>query len=263
MTWQRCRPFLIALFFSGLFSAWIALAGSGDTPHRFEGKCDQCHLNTPAVGGRILLVSDADRLCLECHARSETVMSHPYGVKPFFPLPPEFRLDWAGKMTCTTCHEIHGKRKYLLVVDKTGKALCLSCHRESLFKKTSSGHEVVSSLLHQPRYEETYSNQPLDRESQECLSCHDGGQAAARAVNIGGGIWTHASGSAGSHPVGVDYRQAVKKGGYRRQELLNRRIRLFDGKLGCSSCHNIYSTLPSLLVTSNSRSALCFECHIK
>jgi predicted CXXCH cytochrome family protein len=263
MTWEKCRPFLIALLFSGAFSALLALAGSGAGVHRFEGRCTQCHLNTPRSGGKILLVSDVDRLCRGCHAQIETVMSHPYGLKPSYPLPPEFKLDWAGRMTCTTCHEIHGSRKYLLVVEKTGKALCLGCHREALFKTNKYNHEVVSSLLHQPQYETAPLGQPLDRESQECLSCHDGGLARERAVNIGGGVWKHAPGSAGSHPVGVDYQQASTKGRYRRKELLNRRVRLFDGKLGCGSCHNLYSTLPAMLVMNNSRSALCFECHLK
>lgn len=263
MTQKRCRQFLIALLFSGAFSALLAFAENMEKEHLFEGKCGQCHLNTPLKGGKILLVSDVDKLCKGCHTQIGTIMSHPYGVKPSFPLPPEFKLDWAGKMTCATCHEIHGSRKYLLVAEKTGKAFCMSCHRETLFKKNKYGHEVVSSLLHQPQYETVNPSQPLDRESQECLGCHDGGLAGARVVNIGGGIWQHGAGNAGSHPIGGDYQQAARKGGYRRKELLNRRIRLFDGKLGCGSCHNLYSTLPAMLVRSNRGSALCFECHIK
>lgn len=263
MTWKRCRMCWTALLFNAAFLVFLSFAGNVEGVHRFDGECSRCHLNTPKKGEKLLFVSDIDKLCSECHKQVVAALSHPSGLKPSFPLPPEFRLDWSGKMTCVTCHEIHGSKKNLLAGEKTGKAFCMSCHRETLLKKDKYGHEVVSSLLHQSQYETTNLNQPLDRESQECLGCHDGGFARIQNATIGVGIWKHGSGSVGSHPIGVDYQQAFRKGGYKRMASLNRRIRFFNGKLGCGSCHSLYSALPAKLVISNQRSALCLECHVK
>ncbi|MDZ4164846.1 MAG: cytochrome c3 family protein [Smithellaceae bacterium] len=261
MTWKRCGTFWTALLFSAASLFFLSLAGSLEGVHRFDGKCSQCHLNQPKKGEKLLFVREIDKLCLECHKQVGAVLSHPSGLKPSFPLPAEFPLDWSGKMTCVTCHEVHGKRKNLLVSEKTGKAFCITCHRGALL--TKQGHEAVSSLVHQPQYEITKFDRPLDRESQDCLSCHDGGFARLREVTIGAGIWNHGRGAGVSHPVGVDYQQASRKGGYKRMTSLNRRIRFFNGKLGCGSCHSLYSALPAKLVMSNQGSALCLECHIK
>jgi predicted CXXCH cytochrome family protein len=237
------------------------IAASG--VHRFDGKCGTCHLNEPIAGGKLLFVKEIDILCRACHQDQGKGLSHPSGVKPSFPMPPQMRLDWLGKMTCVTCHQNHGNRKYLLATDKTGKAFCISCHQGSILAEGKYGHEVVSSQVHQTQYEVTNMGEPLDRESQECLGCHDGGTARARNVSIGSGVWNHSDEAGFSHPVGVDYQQAARKGRYKGMARLKKEIRFFNGKLGCGSCHSLYSTLPAKLVMRNHGSALCLECHDK
>jgi len=44
-------------------------------------------------------------------------------------------------------------------------------------------------------------------------------------------------------------------------EMLDERIRLFDSRVGCGTCHSLYSKRAALLVMSNSRSNLCLSCH--
>jgi len=44
---------------------------------------------------------------------------------------------------------------------------------------------------------------------------------------------------------------------------LPRELRLYDGKIGCGTCHNAFSKEKSMLVINNRRSRLCLECHIK
>ena len=172
MIWKRCKVLLIALLCSvALFLVRSAVCVSDG--HRFAGQCGRCHLNEPKDGLKPLFVKDIDALCRECHPQQEEGLSHPSAIKPSFPLPRDMQLDWAGKMTCATCHNIHGKGKYLLASEKNGKAFCVSCHKQTLLAKGKYGHEAVSSRLHQPRYENTDLNQPLDGESQECLGCHD------------------------------------------------------------------------------------------
>ena len=261
MTWKKRRIIVIVLCVSVL-SLFVRSAVSGiEGGHNFEGQCGRCHLNDPIAGGNPLFVKEINRLCQECHPQQGQGLSHPTSIKPSSPLPPELKLDVSGKMTCITCHQTHGTRKNLLVNGETGKAFCLFCHQVALQSKDSGGHEVVSSLVHQPQYEQ--SDEVLDKESQECLSCHDGGLATLQdvspAARIGGIVNTAGS----SHPVGIPYRQLITKDGYKNFNLLDKNIRFFGGKLGCGSCHSIYSGHPAKLVIDNSGSALCKACHDK
>ena len=43
---------------------------------------------------------------------------------------------------------------------------------------------------------------------------------------------------------------------------VDRRLRFFNGKVGCGSCHDPYSTIHKKLVMSDENSKLCFSCHI-
>jgi predicted CXXCH cytochrome family protein len=96
------------------------------------------------------------------------------------------------------------------------------------------------------------------------MTCHDGAIAGDA-----GGHQTRRLAFDGSteHPVGVELRD--RNVGQPDEILfvghsaLDPRIRLFDGKVGCGSCHNQYSSRESLLVMSNHQSRLCLACHIE
>jgi predicted CXXCH cytochrome family protein len=45
--------------------------------------------------------------------------------------------------------------------------------------------------------------------------------------------------------------------------MLRKEVKLYEGKIGCGSCHNIYSKEKYMLVISNDSSVLCLECHLK
>lgn len=113
----------------------------------------------------------------------------------------------------------------------------------------------------------------VDGESASCLSCHDGTVAS----DVGGHSERRTDHSAArttviravemegsnSHPIGVVYRSS---GGAHGIELksaaaLDPRIRLFDQRVGCGSCHSMYSGEAKYQVFSNERSALCLSCH--
>mgnify|MGYP000943717110 CR=1 FL=1 len=67
------------------------------------------------------------------------------------------------------------------------------------------------------------------------------------------------------HPIGILMRASsrTQDGDFRlaSPNRLDRRIRLFDGAVGCGSCHSVYSKERSHLVMSNRGSALCLNCH--
>ena len=66
------------------------------------------------------------------------------------------------------------------------------------------------------------------------------------------------------HPVGIEYRYSAQKNPGRFRNLLDQdhKTRLFDGKVGCGSCHSLYADNASFIVASDSE-VLCRNCHIK
>jgi predicted CXXCH cytochrome family protein len=66
-----------------------------------------------------------------------------------------------------------------------------------------------------------------------------------------------------SHPVGVDYRMAQLKSGAKLRDplFLDPAVKLENGLVGCTSCHDANSELPAKLVMLNTGSRLCFACH--
>lgn len=97
-----------------------------------------------------------------------------------------------------------------------------------------------------------------------CMSCHDGTIASASQAH------TVASGDArrpfqsmdmsASHPVGGDYMAAVRRDPDSYNDpVMNSRIVLEDGKVGCISCHATHDM--SSVSASNVRHEVCLECH--
>ncbi|MBI2525973.1 MAG: cytochrome c3 family protein [Candidatus Rokubacteria bacterium] len=84
-------------------------------------------------------------------------------------------------------------------------------------------------------------------DSLVCLSCHDGVMAPDSL----------------RHPIGMAYDASPlrRAGTLRPSASLAPSIRLEDGRVGCSTCHDLSSSLRSKLVVANTGSALCFACH--
>lgn len=113
-----------------------------------------------------------------------------------------------------------------------------------------------NDISHKDNYKDKHSNQ--------CMSCHDG--VLAKEINSAPLFCISEDKHdelGASHPVGVDYMEAYLKGGFNHPSLLDKKIRLFDGKVECGSCHEDSSLHKKSLVMSNKNSALCLECHRK
>ncbi len=241
----------LAVIFFLIWVSWAEKKG-----HVFkEEECFKCHLSLG--GGKKVFVKDIDTLCDECH--SDMGLSHPSGKKPSMSLPAVFPLDWRGRMTCATCHDIHitdSKSDFLLRGGyKAGRVFCYLCHKDTIGQHSGSDQPAHTAN----RFEIINESHLIDDLSTECLCCHD--SSVAKGTNIGMGAWTHRTGT--EHPVGVDYMKAFKNGGYRHPSELNKVIRLFGGRVGCGSCHNMYSKEKLKLAMSNKGSALCLACHLK
>jgi len=262
---------LISLAGGPLFLLGIrGLADGEPSPHLVEGDCQHCHLSDdPRRENSTTLVTDAGTICIECH-RFDPTLSHPSGLVVNRDLPADFPLDWAGRLTCTTCHYMHRRNRpdltgYLLRSETLGRAFCLRCHEEG----SGVGMERHASYLDRSHLESSgaaLKHALLDDASIQCLGCHDGSIARTGPVSVpkpSMGVWQHQSIGL-SHPIGVEYPVA----GYRADRYvptgaLDPRLKLFDGKLGCATCHGPYSTERHGLVMSNERSRLCLSCHLK
>ena len=106
--------------------------------------------------------------------------------------------------------------------------------------------------------------------SRICLGCHDGSTARDTFGDETGGLSMPARSRIGSsgrmgndHPVGVRYPTGARKYQPLSRVEQGERIRLFDGKVECSSCHDPHNSYdqPYLLVMPNDESQLCTSCH--
>lgn len=114
----------------------------------------------------------------------------------------------------------------------------------------------------------------LDRESLECLGCHDAAVATDVTLQV-------CSEPNCDHPFGVDYRNISSSNkGLKSPLMLPQPIKLVNNNdIGCGTCHvpfkqqdhsilssmrNLYPEIADpMLVMDNRQSQLCFGCHTK
>lgn len=261
--------FYLAGLFVITFSFFALWALSSVKKHDFEGKCSMCHVNIPSQDTNrreMAFVREIDRLCAQCHTFDER-MSHPTHVRPQKDIPLAAHLDNNGFLTCTTCHDVHKEDK---VSDKSelsgllwghvkGRAFCSLCHNPEAIG-AAWRHQGALPYAHTSdgKFSENARGSLLDKFSAECLSCHDGTLSKTPQVVVKEGIWLHGAGT--SHPIGVEY---PRSGDFVSVESLPKEVRLFAGKVGCLSCHGIYTKENNLLVMNNKKSRLCLTCHRK
>jgi predicted CXXCH cytochrome family protein len=186
--------------------------------------------------------------CTACHA-AEPGLGHPVNVAPSMVVPAGLPLA-TGRVTCLTCHDP-------AALDRGGAALrsppaaaglCAACHdplgtgRDQMHATSGRAHDGSDSAA--------------------CLACHDGSVAADVGYRLGPPAgppsWDRL---ATRHPIGVPQRPRYPGDTLRSPASLDRRIRLFDGKVECGSCHSVYAGTPGLLVMPNDGSRLCLACH--
>ena len=65
------------------------------------------------------------------------------------------------------------------------------------------------------------------------------------------------------HPIGMDYADTARRKSkqYLYPQRDEQRTRLFNGRLGCGSCHSLYAQQDNHLIDSNVNGELCTKCH--
>ena len=129
--------------------------------------CAHCHESIPAKDTTAPFPKDVDPsgYCLDCHDYS--VNHHPVNIVPAIPTTASFPL-FNGKVTCLTCHEIHGGPQHagtpkLLrggpYADR--RAICFGCHTQERYAK-------IDPHIMQDRF----GNRTMIDGKVVCLFCH-------------------------------------------------------------------------------------------
>jgi len=237
-------------------------------PH--NSACSSCHLGDAKTNGRNI-AHDINRICLDCHARADST-SHPVGMVPSMKVPEDLHLDYRGRLSCATCHDVHqqgadGHARYpaLLRRPQAGRPFCAACHRTIGAPNARILHSMMNASAHGKAQLLQTAEQPgpIDDESRGCLGCHDGSVATGgETMAPKGGVWEHGGDIGITHPIGIRYAQsAARNTALVPVAELSRAIRLPGGMVGCGSCHDAFSTAKHQLVLDNTGSSLCMQCH--
>ena len=231
-------------------------------PHEFSpGDCVLCHVDEK--NDPMFIRASITSACETCHEDVRETQSHPTDIYPTLSIPADMLLIRDGLFTCVTCHYVHPKKKgefvkkhMFLRRQVRGPIFCSICH-----ELDEKGHIVLGNV-HPGKYTVTDRTASLDRMSLDCIECHD--RHFKEPLDfLGSGSWEHSS--MNSHPIGVSYSEASMRrmDDYHDISMIPKEVRLFDGKIGCGTCHSIYSKRKGMLVMDNTGSRLCLECHNK
>jgi len=288
----RCRlakPFIIATTLAALplLASLTAPAGTAPPTVAMSYTADSISRLNPSVpeptdGGSGFWT---DNRCGSCH-QIDPLLSHPIDVMPSMQIPSHLPLE-NGRMTCATCHDnssaqahaaARGSHTPLLRAGQTlevpagtgWSAFCVQCHDpEQQTRQAQHGSSLGRAHLAWPGqsgarrdHDEPPSDahrQTYDPQTRLCLSCHDGILSSDIALWNGRRERGQLS---DEHPIGVSLAAASRDMPLRSPATLDPRIRLFDQRLGCTTCHSPFSSEKGLLVMSNHRSRLCLSCHL-
>lgn len=172
-------------FQGGVFLPSVEIDPAIADPH--EEECDTCHAweGEAADGGVLKTGDDSIGLCLECHPGSNL---HPVNIPvpkevdvAAFGIPPG-KGDQEGKITCLTCHYIHGdthERSLLRTGSDSGgrrmDTLCNLCHSNRLKEKSphsAAGDTCRLCHMNPPREGEGLESLGPDVQAT-CNFCHD------------------------------------------------------------------------------------------
>jgi predicted CXXCH cytochrome family protein len=257
---RRLRLALPPLLIGGIglfvaMTAWSVKASDGSSAPRMTASADP-------------------NKCAGCH-QFDPMLSHPVNIAPSMTVPGELPLV-DGRMTCQTCHteggiEAHAEatRDHTGMLRMEAGLLCAQCH---------SGAELTARSMHPTALGRAHLQAPvrmavatdtpgaLDAESRTCLGCHDGTVAG----DIVGAMSQGLAVQSGNHPIGIAHANTLRgSGAFKYQSdmpvvpasSLPHRFRLFNGNIGCGSCHSPYSDHKNYLVADNYGSRLCLTCH--
>jgi predicted CXXCH cytochrome family protein len=246
--------------------------------HHFDLTCESCHDQEVSDGQTELGLKSEVDINVSCTLSGcheyDPILNHPVDISPAGFVPEGFPLDSFNRITCLTCHDKETSTSENPSKDRplqvpTGMGFCSSCHSQMSGTSKEQSHWQFSSKAHLGTINPDASAPTmdpvsglLDPESQNCLSCHEGITATVSG-GLGPSQHTGRLDIMSNHPIGMSYSGVTSGNALKYNNLTgnDEHIRLFDGKMGCGSCHSLYSDIKKNLVQDNTGSRLCFECH--
>ncbi len=127
---------ITGLLLAGMVLFLMMLAGSqaetvGDSQRRefklpdIKKDCLLCHLSREVKEGSALLKKPVADLCIECHKERKWPNEHTVDIVPSMHVKGLPLTE--GKMTCTTCHDVH-RNPYGKLLRLPERDLCILCH---------------------------------------------------------------------------------------------------------------------------------------
>lgn len=261
--WAAFIIISIGLIHTDYGSAGDLFQSSSIDPHRFsKQECEMCHVDADSNPGSLKLMSNSK--CVGCHSDLQWSQPHPVDIEANILLPADLPLV-NGRLGCITCHFAHAfsdmyqnRSGNLLRRPGRGSFFCDACHP----RIDGKGHVVYESI-HRDSYRLSNINSSLDLYTLQCVECHD--RYLDRSFGFDAAEKRSGFNRRSNHPVGVLLAQIASRKPleFNHPDALPRNIRLFDGKIGCGTCHNAFSEEKYMLVMNNWRSRLCLQCHIK
>jgi hypothetical protein len=258
--------------------------------HHFQLPCSNCHMPGSTDSSDQLkerniawqVSGDINRQCatLGCHD-FDPMLNHPVGIRPQGIVPADMPLDNNLQITCLTCHDksnssydsndTDGEWDRLLSIPK-GIKLCSSCHTKMGGTFVNQSHWQFSTRAHLSSKKTLIAESAnfgqffggIDPESLSCLSCHDNITATIPSLNETTKQRKRRWQRMSDHPIGMEYSDvALRRVSSYKFPLFDDRVRLFNGRVGCGSCHSLYAKTKHNLVDRNERGVLCRRCHNK
>jgi len=258
--------------------------------HHFQLPCGNCHMPGSTDSSDQLqekniawqVSGDINQQCATpgCHD-FDPMLSHPVGVRSQGVFPTDMPLDNDMRITCLTCHDKprssensidpnSGSERSLRTPQ--GIEFCVSCHMKMGGTTIKQSHWQFSARAHllseKPPFKETANFEQffggIDPESRSCLSCHDNISVNIPAQNETTRQKKRRWQKMTDHPIGMEYGDvALRRINSYKFPLIDDRIRMFNGRVGCGSCHSLYAQTKDHLVERNERGILCRKCHNK
>lgn len=203
--------------------------------------------------------AELHRDCTTCHAL-QVVDGHPIGVTA---APGALPLGPGGAIECQTCHDVdadHAAPPYDLDLRLPAARLCAACHARPARESSALFHALAIGRAHNgAEHGPQHARTSIDEDTRRCLTCHDGVTANAAMDADRAASFVHGP----RHGSGRSYSQARQRSGLqlRPAHAILPPVRLADGRIGCGSCHSVYSPQPRLLHLPLAGGQLCLACH--
>lgn len=242
------------------------------------------HLAAPALALTVLILAAAGTFGFQSASPTSQPATRPTTTAPTTApaevsgpipgsIPPEFNEipeTLPAELVGTYAAGLIGSKHDFSDGGRVPRDLCTPCHTPHL--STAAAPLLVRTpAATQPVHSYRTAAGDLSAASLVCLSCHDG--VVAPDVYAGSHAITWYELSTGgvpvgksrltSHPIGILYPVGDPK--YNSPPALQQsgRLKLVDGRLQCTTCHDPHNTgrHKGMLVMSNERSRMCLSCH--